>query len=78
MPIQSGFKLQSRDETLHCIYLFCLVPRMTILPTPEKLKILLEKLKEFHLRFLQEYSQPKPQMTRTSQDQHREISKQPD
>lgn len=51
---------------------------MTILPSPEKLKDLLEKLKEFHLRFLEEYSQPEPQMTRSSQDQHREMSKQPD
>uniref|UniRef100_A0A8C4NRY1 alanine transaminase n=1 Tax=Dicentrarchus labrax TaxID=13489 RepID=A0A8C4NRY1_DICLA len=50
--------------------------RMTILPSPEKLKVLLEKLKEFHLRFLEEYSQPEPQIT--SQGQHREMSKQPD
>ncbi|KAK1891482.1 Alanine aminotransferase 2 [Dissostichus eleginoides] len=31
--------------------------RMTILPSPEKLTVLLGKLKEFHLRFLEEYSQ---------------------
>ncbi|KAM3626003.1 uncharacterized protein V6R79_021123 [Siganus canaliculatus] len=37
--------------------------RMTILPSPEKLKVLLEKVREFHLRFLEEYSQP---------EQHRE------
>ncbi|KAI4829929.1 hypothetical protein KUCAC02_001589 [Chaenocephalus aceratus] len=31
--------------------------KMTILPSPEKLTVLLGKLKEFHLRFLEEYSQ---------------------
>ncbi|XP_036951390.1 alanine aminotransferase 2 [Acanthopagrus latus] len=52
--------------------------RMTILPNPEKLKVLLEKLKEFHLRFLEEYSQQEPQTNRNTQDQHREMSKKPD
>lgn len=52
--------------------------RMTILPSPEKLKVLLQKLKEFHLRFLEVYSQAEPQITSSSQDQHREMSSQPD
>uniref|UniRef100_A0A671U9U2 alanine transaminase n=1 Tax=Sparus aurata TaxID=8175 RepID=A0A671U9U2_SPAAU len=52
--------------------------RMTILPNPEKLKVLLEKLKEFHLRFLEEYSQQEPQTNRNAQDQHSEMSKKPD
>lgn len=52
--------------------------RMTILPSPEKLQVLLEKVKEFHLRFLEEYSQQEPQASRSSQDQHSETSKQPD
>ncbi|TKS70393.1 Alanine aminotransferase 2 [Collichthys lucidus] len=52
--------------------------RMTILPSPEKLKVLLEKVKEFHLRFLAEYSQLEPQISKTNQDQHREMSNQPD
>ncbi|XP_062845654.1 alanine aminotransferase 2 [Trichomycterus rosablanca] len=30
--------------------------RMTILPSPEKLKVLLEKVKDFHVRFLKKYS----------------------
>lgn len=30
--------------------------RMTILPSPEKLKVLLEKVREFHIRFLKDYS----------------------
>lgn len=51
---------------------------MTILPNPEKLKVLLEKLKEFHLRFLEEYSQQEPQTNRNAQDQHSEMSKKPD
>ncbi|XP_076012208.1 alanine aminotransferase 2 [Genypterus blacodes] len=32
--------------------------RMTILPRMEKLKILLHKVKEFHIKFLEEYSAP--------------------
>ncbi|KAM7406665.1 hypothetical protein PAMP_001030 [Pampus punctatissimus] len=40
--------------------------RMTILPSPEKLKVLLEKLKEFHLRFLEKYSQQEPSKTSTA------------
>ncbi|XP_073321379.1 alanine aminotransferase 2 [Pagrus major] len=52
--------------------------RMTILPSPEKLKVLLEKLKEFHLRFLEEYSQQEPQVKRNAQDQRRDMSKKPD
>lgn len=36
---------------------------MTILPSPDKLKTLLQKLKEFHLHFLEEYSQAEPQMS---------------
>lgn len=51
--------------------------RMTILPDPEKLKVLLEKVREFHLRFLEEYSQPEPQLNMCTDDQHRETSKQP-
>lgn len=66
----------------HTVYLhslcICVFVRMTILPSPEKLKVLLEKLKEFHLRFLEEYSQQEPQITRTTQDQHREMPKHPD
>ncbi|KAM9493366.1 alanine aminotransferase 2 [Clarias gariepinus] len=31
--------------------------RMTILPSPEKLKVLLEKVREFHIGFLKEYSE---------------------
>lgn len=65
----------------HAMYLFSLCVlflRMTILPNPEKLKVLLEKLKEFHLRFLEEYSQQEPQTNRNTQDQHREMSKKPD
>ncbi|KAL7830900.1 hypothetical protein SRHO_G00304020 [Serrasalmus rhombeus] len=30
--------------------------RMTILPSPEKLKVLLEKVRDFHIKFLKEYS----------------------
>ncbi|XP_042371934.1 alanine aminotransferase 2-like, partial [Plectropomus leopardus] len=45
--------------------------RMTILPSPEKLKVLLGKLKEFHLRFLEEYSQQEAPLSR-------ETSKHPD
>lgn len=30
--------------------------RMTILPTTEKLKVLLEKLRDFHIKFLKEYA----------------------
>ncbi|XP_062275124.1 alanine aminotransferase 2 [Scomber scombrus] len=57
--------------------------RMTILPSPEKLEVLLEKLKKFHLRFLEEYSQQEPQISSSSsssssQDHHRQISTQPD
>lgn len=55
-----------------------LSPRMTILPSPEKLKDLLKKVKEFHLKFLEDYSQPEPQMNTSSQEQHRETSKQPE
>lgn len=44
--------------------------RMTILPSPEKLTVLLGKLKEFHHRFLEEFSE--------EDHQHRETSKQPD
>lgn len=55
-----------------------LSPRMTILPSPEKLKDLLKKVKEFHLKFLEDYSQPEPQMNRSSKEQHRETSKQPE
>lgn len=29
---------------------------MTILPTTEKLKVLLEKLRDFHIKFLKEYA----------------------
>lgn len=43
--------------------------RMTILPSPEKLKDLLQKVKDFHLKFLEDYSQPEPQMDRSSQEQ---------
>ncbi|XP_042273357.1 alanine aminotransferase 2 isoform X1 [Thunnus albacares] len=52
--------------------------RMTILPSPGKLEVLLEKMKEFHLRFLEEYSQQEQQITITNQDHHRQMSKQPD
>ncbi|KAF7657852.1 hypothetical protein LDENG_00021220 [Lucifuga dentata] len=54
----SGFG--QRDGTYHF--------RMTILPSLEKLKILLEKLKEFHLKFLEEYSTLEPQSRRSSQE----------
>lgn len=52
----SGFG--QREGTFHL--------RMTILPSLEKLKVLLEKLREFHLHFLEEYSQPEPQVTTAS------------
>ncbi|XP_054468435.1 alanine aminotransferase 2 [Anoplopoma fimbria] len=52
--------------------------RMTILPSPEKLEVLLGQLKVFHLRFLEKYSQQEPPIPRTTQDQHRESSGQPD
>ncbi|KAM9860829.1 alanine aminotransferase 2 [Aulostomus maculatus] len=42
--------------------------RMTILPSPEKLKELLEKLKEFHLRFLEEYSPQEPRIASARTD----------
>lgn len=32
------------------------LPRMTILPPADKLKILLNKVKEFHQKFTQQYS----------------------
>lgn len=51
---------------------------MTILPSPDKLKILLQKLKEFHLHFLEEYSQAAPQMSSSNSEHPSEISKQPD
>ncbi|XP_034385461.1 alanine aminotransferase 2 [Cyclopterus lumpus] len=63
----SGFG--QREGTFHF--------RMTILPSPEKLEVLLGQLKEFHLRFLEEYSQQEPQIPRTAHDQHRETSEQP-
>ncbi|XP_078139827.1 alanine aminotransferase 2-like [Centroberyx gerrardi] len=47
--------------------------RMTILPSTEKLKVLLEKVRDFHLKFLKEYSPQEPQTRRTTQEnQHRE------
>ncbi|KAL6112639.1 gpt2 [Pungitius sinensis] len=52
----SGFG--QREGTFHF--------RMTILPSPEKLQVLLEQLKGFHLRFLEEYSQEEPQISRAS------------
>uniref|UniRef100_H3DQI6 Aminotransferase class I/classII domain-containing protein n=1 Tax=Tetraodon nigroviridis TaxID=99883 RepID=H3DQI6_TETNG len=52
--------------------------RMTILPSPDKLKILLQKLKEFHLHFLEAYSQGAPQMSGSNPEQPSAISKQPD
>ncbi|XP_068566780.1 alanine aminotransferase 2 [Cebidichthys violaceus] len=64
----SGFG--QREGTFHF--------RMTILPSPEKLELLLGQLKEFHLRFLEEYSQQEPQIPRTTQDHHREPSERPD
>uniref|UniRef100_A0A667WRZ3 alanine transaminase n=1 Tax=Myripristis murdjan TaxID=586833 RepID=A0A667WRZ3_9TELE len=42
--------------------------RMTILPSAEKLKVLLEKVRDFHLRFLQEYSPQEAPVRRTSQE----------
>uniref|UniRef100_A0A674NAQ0 alanine transaminase n=1 Tax=Takifugu rubripes TaxID=31033 RepID=A0A674NAQ0_TAKRU len=52
--------------------------RMTILPSPDKLQILLQKLKEFHLHFLEEYSQAEPQMSSSNPEQPSHKSKQPD
>ncbi|KAL7406511.1 hypothetical protein ABVT39_021071 [Epinephelus coioides] len=57
----SGFG--QRDGTYHF--------RMTILPSPEKLKVLLGKVKDFHLRFLEEYSQQEPPISRVPQE-HRD------
>lgn len=57
----SGFG--QRDGTYHF--------RMTILPSPEKLKVLLSKVKDFHLRFLEEYSQQEPPISRVPQE-HRD------
>lgn len=65
-------------QIVYYIFTVFLFLRMTILPSPEKLKVLLQKLKEFHLRFLEVYSQAEPQITSSSQDQHREMSNQPD
>lgn len=50
---------------------------MTILPRQDKLKILLQKLKEFHLHFLEEYSQAAPQKSSSNPEKPSEISKQP-
>ncbi|KAM8894954.1 alanine aminotransferase 2 [Spinachia spinachia] len=53
----SGFG--QREGTFHF--------RMTILPSPEKLQVLLGQLKGFHLRFLEEYSEEEPQTSRASE-----------
>lgn len=53
----SGFG--QREGTFHF--------RMTILPSPEKLQVLLGQLKGFHLRFLEEYSQEEPDSSRASE-----------
>lgn len=38
------------------LFLTLCLPRMTILPPTDKLKMLLDKVKEFHRKFTQKYS----------------------
>lgn len=51
---------------------------MTILPSPDKLQILLQKLREFHLRFLEEYSQAGPPASSSDPERPGRTAKQPD
>ncbi|KAM4606026.1 alanine aminotransferase 2-like [Polymixia lowei] len=44
--------------------------RMTILPSSDKLKILLKKVQDFHLKFLKDYSLQEPHVRTTQENQH--------
>lgn len=41
---------------VNVVFPFLFLPRMTILPSTDKLKILLNKVKEFHQKFTEQYS----------------------
>lgn len=50
--------LVGSEDNMGWFFLFLLILffRMTILPPVEKLKILLEKVKDFHIKFLEKYA----------------------